>query len=31
MENAEQLIAEVGYTPLPSSKYQENLTTLEQS
>jgi len=28
MENAEQLVAEVGYTPLPASVYQENLTKL---
>jgi len=30
MENAEQLVAEVGYTPLPASVYQENLATLDQ-
>jgi phosphate transport system substrate-binding protein len=30
MENAEQLVSEVGYTPLQSSVYQENLSTLEQ-
>jgi phosphate transport system substrate-binding protein len=28
MENAEQLVAEVGYTPQPSSVYQENLLEL---
>jgi len=28
MENALQLVAEVGYTPLPSSVYQENLSKL---
>jgi len=28
MENAEQLVAEVGYTPLPTSVYQENLSKL---
>jgi len=30
MENAEQLVAEVGYTPLPTSVYQQNLETLDQ-
>jgi len=30
MENAEQLVAEVGYTTLPTSVYQENLSVLEQ-
>ena len=30
MENAEQIVAEVGYTPLPTSVYQENLSKLEQ-
>lgn len=30
MENAEQLVAGVGYTPLPTSVYQENLSKLEQ-
>ena len=30
MENAERLAAEVGYTPLPTSVYQENLAILEQ-
>jgi phosphate transport system substrate-binding protein len=30
MENGEQLVAEVGYTPLPASVYQENLSTLNQ-
>lgn len=28
MENAEQLVSEVGYTPLPASVYQENLSKL---
>ena len=28
MENAEQLVAEVGYTPQPSSVYQDNLAEL---
>ncbi|MEM2896383.1 MAG: PstS family phosphate ABC transporter substrate-binding protein [Candidatus Bathyarchaeia archaeon] len=28
MENAEKLVAEVGYTPLPASVYQENLSKL---
>jgi len=28
MENAEQLVAKVGYTPLPASVYQENLSKL---
>lgn len=30
MKNAEQLAIEVGYTPLPASKYQENLQIIEQ-
>ena len=30
MENAEQLVEEVGYTPLPTSVYQQNLATLDQ-
>jgi len=30
MENAEQLVSEIGYTPLPTSVYEENLSTLEQ-
>ncbi|MEM2130435.1 MAG: PstS family phosphate ABC transporter substrate-binding protein [Candidatus Bathyarchaeia archaeon] len=30
MENAERLVAEVGYTPLPTSIYKENLSILEQ-
>jgi len=30
MENAEQLVAEVGYTPLPTLVYQQNLTVLQQ-
>ena len=30
MENAEQLVSEVGYTPLPASVYQQNLADLEQ-
>lgn len=30
MENAEQLVSEVGYTPLPTSVYEENLSILEQ-
>jgi phosphate transport system substrate-binding protein len=28
MENAEQLVAEVGYTPQPSSVYQDNIAEL---
>jgi phosphate transport system substrate-binding protein len=30
MENGEQLVAEVGYTPLPTSVYQENLSVINQ-
>jgi phosphate transport system substrate-binding protein len=30
MENGEQLVAEVGYTPLPASVYQENLSIINQ-
>jgi phosphate transport system substrate-binding protein len=30
MENGEQLVAEVGYTPLPPSVYQENLSVINQ-
>ena len=30
MENAEQLVSEVGYTPLPALVYQQNLADLEQ-
>ena len=30
MENAIQLVTEVGYTPYPSSVYQQNLATLDQ-
>jgi len=30
MENAEQLVTEVGYTPLPASVYEQNLESLEQ-
>jgi len=30
MENAERLVSEVGYTPLQTSVYQENISTLEQ-
>ena len=30
MENGEQLVAEVGYTPLPTSVYQENLSVIDQ-
>jgi phosphate transport system substrate-binding protein len=30
MENAEDLVEEVGYTPLAPSIYQQNLATLEQ-
>ena len=30
LENAEQLVAEVGYTPLATSVYQQNLATLDQ-
>jgi phosphate transport system substrate-binding protein len=30
MEHAEQLVSEVGYTPLPTSVYEENLAILEQ-
>jgi len=30
MEKAEQLVTEVGYTPLPSSIYQENLQRIKQ-
>ncbi len=30
MENAEQLVSEVGYTPLPASVYNQNLEALDQ-
>lgn len=30
MENAEQLVTEVGYTPLPTSMYQQNLAILDE-
>jgi phosphate transport system substrate-binding protein len=30
MESGEQLVTRVGYTPLPTSVYQENLTTINQ-
>jgi phosphate transport system substrate-binding protein len=30
MEHAEQLVSEVGYTPLPASVYSQNLAELEQ-
>ena len=30
MENAEQLVSEVGYTPLPTAIYQKNLSILDQ-
>jgi phosphate transport system substrate-binding protein len=30
MENAEQLVSEVGYTPLQASVYEENISVLEQ-
>jgi len=30
MENGEQLVSEVGYTPLPTSVYQENLSVINQ-